>query len=139
MKLTMHDPKFEKEVQQKMKELEFSPSESVWANVEKEINQLHARRSFPFFWRLALPALLLLAGGGYYFFRSKPATVSPANPIAAASTHSVPTPPAPSNAATSETATSETAATETATSNAAASNPAASKATTSNSATSKAT
>src|ERR1700754_2433866 len=134
MKLTMHDPKFEKEVQQKMKELEFSPSESVWANVEKEINQLHTRRSFPFFWRLALPALLLLAGGGYYFFRSKPATVSPANPVAATSTHSVPTAPATSNAATSETAASEPA-----TSNAAASNTAASKAATSNTATSKAT
>ena len=90
----MHDPKFEKEVQQKMTELEFSPSESVWANVEKEINQLHTRRSFPFFWRLALPALLLLAGGGYYFFWSKPATVSPAYPVAATSTHTNPTAPA---------------------------------------------
>jgi Outer membrane protein beta-barrel domain len=71
----MHDPKFEKEVQQKMSELEFSPSESVWANIGKEINQQrHTRRGFRFFWRLALPALLLLAGGGYFFFRSAPAT-----------------------------------------------------------------
>jgi hypothetical protein len=115
MKLTMHDPKFEKEVQQKMTELEFSPSESVWANVEKEINQLHTRRSFPFFWRLALPALLLLAGGGYYFFRSKPATVSPAYPVAAASTHTNPAAPASSKGAASEAVTSKGAASETAT------------------------
>lgn len=104
----MHDPKFEKEVQQKMTELEFSPSESVWANVEKEINQLHTRRSFPFFWRLALPALLLLAGGGYYFFRSKPAPVSPAYPVAATSTHANPAAPATSKGATSKGANSET-------------------------------
>ena len=82
----MHDPKFEKEVQQKMAELEFSPSESVWANVEKELNQPQTRRSFPFFWRLVLPALLLLAGGGYYFLRSKPVAVAPAHPVAATAT-----------------------------------------------------
>ena len=63
----MHDPKFEKEVQQKMAELEFSPSESVWANVEKAMNSRRRRGMF-YFWRLALPALLLLAGGGYYYF-----------------------------------------------------------------------
>ncbi|HEY6902501.1 MAG TPA: hypothetical protein VI233_17710, partial [Puia sp.] len=76
MKTTMHDPKFENEVQQKMAELEFSPSESVWTNVEKALNK-RDRRGLPFFWRLALPALLLLmAGGGYYFFtaRTTPAT-----------------------------------------------------------------
>ena len=77
----MHDPKFEKEVQQKMAGLEFSPSESVWANVEAALNKPQTRRGFPFFWRLALPGLLLLAGGGYYFFRSAGAT--PSTPSAA--------------------------------------------------------
>jgi len=125
----MHDPKFEKEVQQKMTELEFSPSESVWANVEKEINQLHTRRSFPFFWRLALPALLLLAGGGYYFFSSRPARVSP---VAATSIHTNPTAPATSNTANSEPGTSEPATAERATGERAAGNPAASKTATGN-------
>ena len=93
----MHDPKFEKEVQQKMAELEFSPSESVWANVEKELKRPQTRRSFPFFWRLALPALLLLAGGGYYFLRSKPAVVSP---VAANTTPATATPPVASTSIT---------------------------------------
>src|ERR1700754_1244676 len=67
MKPIMHDPKFEKEVQQKMAELEFSPSESVWRNVERAMNNRRNRWSLPFFWRFALPGLLLLAAGGYYF------------------------------------------------------------------------
>lgn len=68
----MHDPKFEKEVQQKMAELEFGPSESVWANVEAAING-RRRRRLGMFWQLALPGLLLVAGGAYYFLREAPA------------------------------------------------------------------
>lgn len=72
----MHDPKFEKEVQQKMAELEFGPSESVWANVEAAINR-RRRRRLGMFWRFALPGLLLVAGGAYYFLREAPSkTVS---------------------------------------------------------------
>ena len=67
----MHDPKFEEEVQQKMAELEFSPSESVWANVEAAINK-RRRWRLPLFWRFALPGLLLLAGGAYYFAARNP-------------------------------------------------------------------
>jgi len=68
----MHDPKFEKEVQQKMAELEFGPSESVWANVEAAINR-RRRRRLGMFWQIALPGLLLVAGGAYYFLREAPA------------------------------------------------------------------
>jgi hypothetical protein len=90
MKLTMHDPKFEKEVQQKMGELEFSPSESVWANIEKAVNKRRTRRGLPLFWRFALPGLLLLAGGGYYFFREGSTPVTPAAPVAeTAATHPI--------------------------------------------------
>src|SRR5690242_9167984 len=67
----MHDPKFEKEVQQKMAELEFSPSESVWANVDAAINGRRRRRA-GMFWRFALPGLLLVAGGAWYFLREAP-------------------------------------------------------------------
>jgi len=101
----MHDPKFEKEVQQKMAELEFSPSESVWANVEKAMSG-RRRRGLFFFWRFALPVLLLMAGSGYYYFtrtEKHPATakvqpdipqaqqVSPA-PAANPETHAAPAP-----------------------------------------------
>jgi hypothetical protein len=72
----MHDPKFEQEVQQKMAELDFTPSESVWANVEAAIKR-RRRWRLPLFWRFALPGLLLLAGGGYYLFRGFPAAVTP--------------------------------------------------------------
>ena len=93
----MHDPKFEKEVQQKMAELEFSPSESVWANVEKAVNKRRTRRAVPLFWRFALPGLLLLAGGGYYFFRDGSTPVTPAAPIATTATRTLPALSAPGN------------------------------------------
>src|ERR1700730_13841065 len=35
----MQDPEFEKQVQKKMEELIFSPSDSVWITVEKEIKK----------------------------------------------------------------------------------------------------
>ncbi|HEX9510322.1 MAG TPA: outer membrane beta-barrel protein [Puia sp.] len=73
----MHDPKtsdrevqrFEKEVQQKMEELEFSPSAAVWANVEKAV-RVEKKRRVPFFWLFFLPALLLMGGAGFYFMGS---------------------------------------------------------------------
>ncbi|MBS1662261.1 MAG: outer membrane beta-barrel protein, partial [Bacteroidetes bacterium] len=96
---------FENDVQQKMTELEFTPSAAVWANVEKALNK-RERRGLPFFWRLALPGLLLLlAGGGYYFFtnRTTPATET----TSATASHSAPVPaantaPAPAITATSD-------------------------------------
>jgi hypothetical protein len=60
----MHDPEFEKKVQQKMEELEFSPSEAVWTNLERRINTDKKRR-LPLFWLFFLPGLLLGAGGAY--------------------------------------------------------------------------
>ena len=70
----MHNPKiaenevqrFEKEVQQKMEELAFSPSAAVWANVEKAIS-VEKKRRIPFFWLWLLPALLLMGGTGLYW------------------------------------------------------------------------
>jgi hypothetical protein len=53
---------FEKQVQQKMEELDFAPSEPVWTNIEKEIRKKDKRRYF-----IWLPVLLLLAGGGLYW------------------------------------------------------------------------
>jgi hypothetical protein len=59
----MREEKFEKQVREKMEQLGFDPSESVWVNVNKEINQEKKRR--PIFWLFFLPALLL-AGTVYY-------------------------------------------------------------------------
>ena len=53
---------FEKQVQKKMEELDFIPSEPVWTNIEKEIRKKDKRRYF-----IWLPVLLLLAGGGLYW------------------------------------------------------------------------
>jgi len=47
----MQDPKFEKQVQQKMEELSFSPSDAVWLKVDAEINRKRKRRGV-FFWLL---------------------------------------------------------------------------------------
>ena len=53
---------FEKQVQQKMGELNLVPSEPVWTNIEKEIRKKDKRRFF-----IWLPLILLLAGGGLYW------------------------------------------------------------------------
>jgi hypothetical protein len=63
----MHDPNFEKTVQQKMEELQFHPAESVWVNIEKAVAGQRHRRGLPYFWRFALPVILAAAvTGGYY-------------------------------------------------------------------------
>jgi len=71
----MHDPntfnndevqRFEKEVQQKMEELAFSPSEAVWAKVEQGIDR-KKRRRLPVFWLFFLSAALLMGSAAVYF------------------------------------------------------------------------
>jgi len=62
----MHDPKFEKEVQQKLEELSFSPSEAVWTRVERAVNEKRRRR-MPLFWFFLLPSLGLAGAGLIYF------------------------------------------------------------------------
>jgi hypothetical protein len=62
----MHDPKFEKEVQKKLEELSFSPSEAVWTRVERAVNEKRRRRT-PLFWFFLLPSLGLAGAGLIYF------------------------------------------------------------------------
>jgi len=62
----MHDPKFEKEVQQKMEELTFIPSEAVWTNVSLHIGRKKERRLAPVFWISLLAGSLLLGAAGLY-------------------------------------------------------------------------
>jgi Outer membrane protein beta-barrel domain len=61
----MHENNFEKQVQEKMDQLGFDPSDAVWAAVDKEINKGKRRRR-PFF-ILFFFSGLLIAGGGIYF------------------------------------------------------------------------
>jgi hypothetical protein len=61
----MHENNFEKQVQEKMDQLGFDPSDAVWAAVDREINK-EKRRRIPFFMLFFLSGLLL-AGGGVYF------------------------------------------------------------------------
>jgi hypothetical protein len=58
----MHDPKFEQEVQRRMHDLEFVPSESVWAGIQQGIAPRERRRAVAILWWL-FPGMLLLAGG----------------------------------------------------------------------------
>lgn len=62
----MHDPKFENEVQKKLEELSFSPSEAVWTRVERAVNEKRRRR-LPLFWFFLLPSLGLAGAGMIYF------------------------------------------------------------------------
>ena len=89
----MSDPKFEKGVRQKMEGLEFIPSETVWANIEKAVAEEHRRRAPFYFWRFAIPGLLLAGavGIGYFSSRpSRPATAKTATAVKAASTITAP-------------------------------------------------
>lgn len=65
----MQGGEFEKQVQQKMEELKFSPSEAVWSNVEKEISKEKKRR-VPVFW-LFFPLGLAAAVGLYFLVTPK--------------------------------------------------------------------
>ncbi|MBS1669258.1 MAG: outer membrane beta-barrel protein [Bacteroidetes bacterium] len=64
----MHENKFEKEVQGKLEELQFTPSDAVWANVDQKINKEKKRRRF-FFWLFFFSGLMLL--GGVYWYRTQ--------------------------------------------------------------------
>ncbi|HET7000087.1 MAG TPA: outer membrane beta-barrel protein [Puia sp.] len=68
----MRENEFEKRVREKMDQLGFEPSESVWIGVDKEINKEKKRRA-PLFW-LFFVSGLLLAGGAYYFNTNKNTT-----------------------------------------------------------------
>src|SRR5215471_15276579 len=58
----MQDPEFERQVREEMNELRFSPSESVWTRVVKDLNK-DKQRGRPFFWYLLLIGIGLAAGG----------------------------------------------------------------------------
>jgi hypothetical protein len=61
----MYDPKFEKEIQRKMEELEFRPAESVWVNIEKAVVDKRRRRT-GMMWRYLAPGIFLVAAAGLY-------------------------------------------------------------------------
>lgn len=90
----MYDPKFEKEVQQKMEALEFSPSDAVWTNIEQAVNANKKRRRLPFFWMFFLSGALLL-GAGIIYKTSRPSGIGATAPVKPATAASrTPTKPA---------------------------------------------
>jgi hypothetical protein len=66
----MHDPKFEKAVQDKMEQLEFIPSDSVWENIEIAVAP-HRRRAVPVFFWFLLAGLLLTGAGAAIYLRNE--------------------------------------------------------------------
>jgi outer membrane protein with beta-barrel domain len=74
----MHDPKFEKEVQQKLEELIFTPSEAVWAKVERAVTGEKKRRT-PMFWLLFTPGMVAAAGFLYLVIGRTPPVALPKN------------------------------------------------------------
>jgi len=70
-----------------MEGLEFSPSESVWANIQKAVAGQRRRRGGFYFWRLAIPAALLAGIVSVGYFASRPGKASPAvNPSVTSAT-----------------------------------------------------
>jgi hypothetical protein len=94
----MHDPRFEKEVQQKMDGLEFIPSGSVWENVERALAPRRRRRAIPVFWWILAPGLLLLGAGGAFYWRSATPATKAVIPMGASA--ATPPPVAPAAATT---------------------------------------
>jgi hypothetical protein len=66
---------FEKQVQEKMDELQFVPSEPVWENIEKQIRSKKDRRRVVFW----LPIVFLLLGGGAWWFAAQNNQIPSAN------------------------------------------------------------
>ena len=66
----MHDPKFEKAVQDKMEQLEFIPSDSVWENIEIAVAPHRRRRAVPVFFWFLLAGLLLTGAGAAIYLRT---------------------------------------------------------------------
>jgi len=71
----MHDPRFESAVQEKMEQLEFIPSDSVWANIEMAVAQ-RRRRAVPVFIWFLLAGLLLAGAGTALYLRKDKQTVA---------------------------------------------------------------
>jgi len=64
----MRDPEFEKHIRQRMEELKFSPSETVWNNLEKEIKKDKNRKK-PLLW-FSFFLVIGLAGSFYFLMNS---------------------------------------------------------------------
>ncbi len=62
----MPDKNFENQVQQKMNELKFVPSDTVWQEVERQITDRKKHRRF-LIW---IPFLFIIAGGSYLYFQN---------------------------------------------------------------------
>ncbi len=65
----MPDNSFEKQVQELMRGLELTPEETVWANLQKELQPEKRRRRFAFWWWLPLAALI--AGSAWFWLDKK--------------------------------------------------------------------
>jgi hypothetical protein len=67
----MYDHRFERTVRQKMDGLEFSPSGSIWSNIDRTIAGQRRRVGMVFLARMALPLLLLAGAAGAFFFAAR--------------------------------------------------------------------
>ncbi len=66
----MHDPSFEQQVQQKMQKLEFTPSESVWNNIDNALSSRKKSRAFPIFWAAVFFGLSIGVAGTWLYFKT---------------------------------------------------------------------
>jgi Outer membrane protein beta-barrel domain len=82
----MHENEFEKRVREKMDQLSFDPSDTVWSGVDKEINRKEKRRR-PLFWVFFLSGLTLAAGSFYYYSRLGDSHIAPATKRQPATEH----------------------------------------------------
>ena len=72
----MHENRFEKQVREKMDQLQFDPLEAVWTSVDLEINKDKKRRR-PMFWLFFFSGIALVSGA--YFFghnRDNPVSIN---------------------------------------------------------------
>lgn len=77
-----------------MEGMEFIPSESVWANIEKAVAGAHDHRRGFYFWRFVIPAMLLAGAVSVLYFAGRP-VASPSNRSTVAKTAASESPVSP--------------------------------------------
>lgn len=87
----MYDSNFERDVQQKMEGLSFSPSDAVWEKVEQAVKE--EKRRTPLFWLFFWPAVAAATLAGIFLLVNRQQTVTPSAMVVSSQKKDIPAAP----------------------------------------------